>query len=156
MLFRDRWILFLATGCGTGKIPLAPGTFGSLFGLLVAWCVAGWQRLWWMCFIVVFCALAVGIAHRAEKLLGAKDPGSIVIDEIAGILVACAGLTLTAPSAAITFIVFRLFDIFKPFPVGWLDRHLDGGIGIVADDVAAGILTNMVMHAGYWLISVQG
>jgi phosphatidylglycerophosphatase A len=79
----------------------------------------------------------------------------IVIDEIAGILIACLGVALTAASAIIIFILFRLFDVFKPFPVGWLDRHLTGGIGIVADDVAAGILAGIVYHVGYGLTTVM-
>jgi phosphatidylglycerophosphatase A len=151
MLFRDRWILFCATGCGVGKMPVAPGTFGSLIGILLAWCASGWPIGWQALFTMIFCGFAVWVAHKAENLIGTKDPGMIVIDEIAGILIACLGVSLTAASAIIFFILFRLFDILKPFPVGWLDRHLSGGIGIVADDVAAGIMAAMVYHAGCWL-----
>jgi len=154
MLFRDRWILFLATGCGTGKIPVAPGTFGSLVGLLLAWCVSGWQGVPLVLFIAVFCALAVWVSQQAEGLLGGKDPGAVVIDEIAGMLVACAWIPLTATTAVILFALFRLFDILKPFPVGWLDRRLSGGVGIVADDLAAGLLANLVYRLGCWLIVV--
>jgi phosphatidylglycerophosphatase A len=153
MLFRDRWILFMATGCGAGKIPAAPGTFGSLAGLLLAWCVSGWHAFLLVLFIVLFCVLAVGVAHQAERLLGSKDPGAIVIDEIAGMLIACAGISLTATAAVCLFILFRLFDILKPFPVGWLDRRLTGGFGIVADDLAAGILANLVYRVGSWLVA---
>ena len=152
MLFRDRWVLFLATGCGTGKSPVAPGTLGTLPGLLLAWYVSGWHIGLQAPFLIGFCLLAVWLAHRAADLMGAKDPGAIVIDEIAGMLVACAGLPLTATNIVILFILFRLFDIFKPFPVGWLDKHLDGGLGIVADDLAAGILANLVFRIGSWLV----
>jgi phosphatidylglycerophosphatase A len=155
MLFRDRWILFCATGCNIGKIPVAPGTFGSLIGLLLAWCLSGWPIGWQTLFTISFCGISVWVAHKAERLIGTKDPGMIVIDEIAGILIACLGVALTAASAIIIFILFRLFDVFKPFPVGWLDRHLTGGIGIVADDVAAGILAGIVYHAGYWLTALM-
>jgi phosphatidylglycerophosphatase A len=153
MLFRDRWILFLATGCGTGKMPVAPGTFGTLPGLLLAWYVSGWQGGLQAVFVLFFCGLSVWLAERAERIMAVQDPGAIVIDEIAGMLVACGGITLTVPGALILFALFRFFDVVKPFPVGWLDRRLSGGVGIVADDLAAGLLANLVYRAGNWLIA---
>jgi phosphatidylglycerophosphatase A len=126
-----------------------------LVGLLLAWCVSGWQGVPLVLFIAVFCALAVWVSQQAEGLLGGKDPGAIVIDEIAGMLVACAWIPLTATTAVILFALFRLFDILKPFPVGWLDRRLSGGVGIVADDLAAGLLANLVYRLGCWLIVVS-
>lgn len=104
--------------------------------------------------MIAFCALAVWVSQQAERLLGRKDPGAIVIDEIAGMLIACAGIPLTAWTAVILFGLFRLFDILKPFPVGWLDRRLSGGVGIVADDLAAGLMANLVYRAGCWLIAL--
>ncbi len=153
MLSGDRWILFLATGCGTGNIPVAPGTFGSLIGLVLAWGVAGFASFYWVAFTLIFCGLAVWVAHRAENLMGSKDPGAIVIDEMAGMLVACAWLPLTVFSAVVLFVLFRLFDIIKPFPVGWVDRHFSGGLGIVADDLVAGILANLAYRAGSLLVA---
>ena len=152
MLFHGRWILLLATGLGIGKLPRAPGTFGSLLGLVLVWVVSGWPGSLLAMFLLAFCALAVWVAHKAEHILGAQDPGCIVIDEIAGILIAGAGLPFTAPMVVAVFILFRLLDVLKPFPVGWLDRHLKGGIGIVMDDVAAGILANLVIRAGCWIL----
>ena len=154
MLLRDRWILFWATGCGAGNIPVAPGTFGSLIGLFLAWSISGWPAGLLAIFAVAFGGLAVWVAHEAERIMGAKDPGAIVIDEVVGMLVACLGLTLTPATVVILFILFRLFDILKPFPVGWLDRRLTGGVGIVADDVAAGLLANVVYRAGIWLYTL--
>ena len=78
-------------------------------------------------FLLAFCALAVWVAHKAEHILGAKDPGCIVIDEIAGILIAGAGLPFNTPIAAIIFILFRLLDILKPFPWdGWTGTSKGG------------------------------
>ena len=153
MLFRERWILLLATGLGVGKSPVAPGTFGSLLGLVLLWGVAGWSGSLLAVFVVGFCTLAVWVSHRAEHIMGTQDPGCIVIDEIAGILVAGAGLPFTAPFAVIVFVLFRMLDILKPFPVGWLDRHLKGGIGIVMDDVAAGMLVNLAIRLGNMLLA---
>ncbi len=152
MLFHERWIVLLATGLGVGKLPGAPGTFGSLLGLVLVWGVSGWPGSLLVTFLLAFCVLAVWVAHKAEHILGVQDPGCIVIDEIAGILIAGAGLPFTAPIAAAVFMLFRLLDVLKPFPVGWLDRHLKGGIGIVMDDVAAGILANLVIRAGCWIL----
>lgn len=153
MLFRERWILLLATGLGIGRLPRAPGTFGSLLGLAVVWCVSGLSGSMLALFVAGFCVLAVWVSHRAGHILGAEDPGCIVIDEVAGILIAGAGLPFTAPFAVIVFALFRILDVLKPFPVGWLDRHLKGGIGIVMDDVAAGIMTNLAIRAGSWLLA---
>ena len=127
MLFHERWIVLLATGLGVGKLPGAPGTFGSLLGLVLVWGVSGWPGSLLATFLLAFCVLAVWVAHKAEHILGVQDPGCIVIDEIAGILIAGAGLPFTAPIAAAVFMLFRLLDVLKPFPVGWLDRHLKGG-----------------------------
>ena len=153
MLFRERLILLLATGLGTGKLPLAPGTFGSLLGLALVWSVSGWPAGLLVCFILGFSALAVWVAHEAERIIGGRDPGSIVIDEMAGILIAGAGLPFSFLQAVAVFVLFRVFDIIKPFPVGWLDRRLKGGIGIVLDDLAAGILANLVIRVGTWLLT---
>lgn len=78
--------------------------------------------------------------------MGRKDPGAIVIDEVVGMAVALLGLPLTPATIIGGFILFRLLDIIKPFPVGWLDRRLSGGTGIVADDVAAGIIANLILR----------
>lgn len=153
MLFRDRLILWGATGLGVGTIPVAPGTFGSLAGLLLAWSFSGIKGGLSALLILAFCGFAIWIAHEAERIMGGKDPGAIVIDEMAGMLIACAGLSLTAVAAISLFVLFRAFDVLKPFPVGWLDRRLSGGIGIVADDLVAGLLANVVYRAGRWLIS---
>jgi len=153
MLLRERWILWLATGLGIGRLRLAPGTFGSLLGMILVWGVSGWPGSLLAGFLLGFGVLAAWLAHRAEQILGAKDPGMIVVDEMAGILIAGAGLPFSAPVAGAVFILFRLLDVLKPFPVGWLDRHLKGGIGIVMDDVAAGIIANIAIRTGLWLLA---
>ena len=96
---------------------------------------------------------AIGIAHRAAVLIGREDPGAVVIDEIAGVLVACVGLQLSLVGSLIAVGLFRGFDVAKPFPVGWLDRRLKGGFGIVVDDLVAGLLANLTYRAGAWLLT---
>ena len=153
MFSRDRAIVFLATGFGCGWIPKAPGTFGSLLGLPLGLWVSRYPLPYALVGVGLFCVAAVLIAHRAAILMANSDPGPVVIDEIAGILTACAGLKLSIFGGLAVFGLFRLFDILKPFPVGWLDRRLKGGFGIVADDVAAGILVNLIYRFSAWMLN---
>jgi phosphatidylglycerophosphatase A len=138
-----RIVIFLATGCYAGKLPLAPGTFGSLAALPLCWLLAQLERPTAVLATVLVIAGAVWVAGAAERLLQQRDPGSIVIDEIAGMLVALNGLPFTAFSAAAGFVLFRVLDIAKPFPIGWVDKRLSGGLGIVVDDLIAGVMANL-------------
>jgi len=147
----DRLIVALATGFYSGKIPFAPGTWGSAFALIP----------WYFCrtlslahYAMVLAALfVVGFltAGSAEKIFDRPDPGSIVIDEVMGIFVTLT-LAPNHPAAWILgFILFRIFDVLKPFPVSWLDTHLHGGIGIMLDDVMAGIYALICLQL-IWLV----
>jgi phosphatidylglycerophosphatase A len=151
MILKDRGILFLATGGGCGKFPFAPGTVGSLAALPLGWLLSHQAVVFSIPVVAVFAGVAIGIAHRAAQLMQCQDPRAIVIDEIAGVLVTCVGLDLSLEGSLIAVGLFRLFDIVKPFPVGWLDRNLKGGLGIMADDLAAGLLANLVYRGGMWL-----
>ena len=146
MKFRDAAVLFLATGFYIGNIPFAPGTFGSILGLALCFFVAGLKLPLALACVVLFIAMAVRIAAEAEKLLKKKDPGCIVIDEIAGMAVALFGLPFNLTTVLIGFIIFRFLDISKPFPIRALDKQVSGGLGIVIDDVVAGIFTNLLLR----------
>jgi phosphatidylglycerophosphatase A len=139
----ERIVIFLATGCYAGKLPFAPGTFGSLAALPLCWLLAQLGRPAALGATVLVIAAAVWVAGAAERLLQRKDPGSIVIDEIAGMLVTFSGLPFTAFSAAAGFVLFRILDIAKPFPIGWVEKRLSGGVGIVMDDLVAGVIANL-------------
>jgi phosphatidylglycerophosphatase A len=146
MNFREKAVLFLATGFYVGNIPPAPGTLGSLIGLPLCFLLAGIQLPPAIILAVLFIGFAVWIAHAAEKTLKKKDPGCIVIDEVAGMVVTLIGLPFNLTTAVIGFIIFRILDILKPFPIRTLDKRLGGGIGIVADDVVAGIFANIILR----------
>ena len=146
MNFREKSVLFLATGFYVGNIPPAPGTLGSLIGLALCFLLAGIQLPPAIILAVLFIGFAVWIAHAAEKTLKKKDPGCIVIDEVAGMVVTLIGLPFNLTTAVIGFIIFRILDILKPFPIRTLDKRLAGGIGIVADDVVAGIFANIILR----------
>jgi phosphatidylglycerophosphatase A len=146
MNFRNKVVLFLATGFYTGNIPLAPGTFGSLIGLPLCFLLTRVNLPLAIISAILFTGLAVWIAQAAERRLKQKDPGCIVIDEIAGMVVTFLGLPFNPTTAVMGFIIFRFLDILKPFPIRILDKRLSGGIGIVADDVAAGLIANIILR----------
>ncbi len=146
MQFKDKAALFLATGGYVGKIPIAPGTFGSAVGLPIAWLFSMAPLPWALFFICLLTGFAILAAHRAEALMAQKDPRDIVIDEIVGVVIAFTGFALNARILIAGFVLFRILDIFKPYPIRWVDRRVSGGLGVVLDDVVAGIFTNLILR----------
>jgi phosphatidylglycerophosphatase A len=138
----DRLALFVATGLGSGYSPVAPGTAGSVVGVLLFLPLAG---LAWPAQLAATAALAVlgtFAASRVAKRVGREDPGLVVVDEVAGQWVTLLALPLTPLSALVGFLLFRAMDIVKPWPARELER-LPGGLGIVADDLAAGVYAHL-------------
>ena len=146
MKLREDALVLLATGFYIGKIPLAPGSFGSLIGLLLAFALTGIPLVLAILCTLLFIIFSVCVADAAEKILKQNDPGCIVIDEIAGMMVSLTGLPFNPITIALGFIVFRILDILKPFPIRHLDKRIPGGLGVVADDVAAGFITNLLLR----------
>ena len=142
-----RWAVAAATGLGAGFSPVAPGTAGTLVAVAF-YLPAFWAgRLWWMVVaaeLAVTLALAALAVPRILLATGSKDPQFVVIDEVAGMLVALAFSSPTAWRLMGAFVFFRTFDIIKPFPVGRLER-LPGTWGVMMDDLAAGILAGLVV-----------
>ena len=132
-------IIAIATGFWVGNLPKAPGTWGSLAAFLPWLLIRGLALPTYLLILLVVFIVGFFAAGSAEKILDRADAGPIVIDEILGMFIT---LTL-APDHPLAwllgFILFRLFDVLKPFPVSWLDTKLHGGIGIMMDDVEAGI-----------------
>ena len=147
----DKLIVALATGLYSGKIPFAPGTWGSAFALIPWYFCRGLSLANYLIVMAVLFVVGFLTAGSAEKILDRPDPGAIVIDEIMGMFIT---LTL-APNHPVAwllgFILFRIFDVLKPFPVSWLDTHLHGGIGIMMDDVMAGIYALICLQL-IWLV----
>ncbi len=150
--FGDKVVLFLASGLSLGLIPIVPGTFGSLLGIPLQWSLRQFPTAIESGLTAVFVLISVLISGRAESLLGYRDPPQVVIDEVAGVTLALSGLSFTLSSVISAFLLFRLFDIWKPFPIKYIERRLPGGWGIVMDDVAAGIVSNIVLQTGYLMI----
>jgi phosphatidylglycerophosphatase A len=143
----------LATAGGAGYAPIAPGTFGSAVGVALFVVLSGLHPLLFALTTATLLALGTWAADRAEHFFGKKDDGRIVIDEVVGQLIALAPLLCFANRAGATslallgagFLLFRLFDIWKPGPVGWAERRFAGGAGVMLDDVVAGALAALLM-----------
>jgi phosphatidylglycerophosphatase A len=146
MNFKGKTVLFIATGCGVGNIPFAPGTFGSLLGLIICFLLSMASVSAGAMIAIALILVSVWISERAEKMMGKKDPGSVVIDEVAGMVVTLIGIPFGASTAIAGFVLFRLLDIVKPPPVRFFQDDLPGGAGIVMDDVAAGIIANILLR----------
>jgi phosphatidylglycerophosphatase A len=151
MKLRDNAVIFFATGCYVGKIPIVPGTFGSILGLLLCFVLSKIDLLIAIVSCVIFIIAAIWIAKNAERILNKRDPGCIVIDEISGMAVTLLGLPFNWVTVVFGFILFRLFDIIKPFPIRNLEQRLSGGTGVVLDDVAAGCLANIALRLAFFL-----
>jgi len=144
--------MLIATGCYSGYLPKAPGTWGSLVGLLLFFLIHTLS-------LPVYIAVVAGIfivgsfaAGEAEKILDNRDPGAVVIDEIVGMLVTMIAVPATALNMALGFILFRIFDIVKPYPVNLFDKRFHGGLGIMLDDVVAGIYSLLIMQILLFLV----
>jgi phosphatidylglycerophosphatase A len=132
-------IMALATGFYVGMIPRAPGTWGSLAAFLPWFFLKDLSLPSYLAVLMFVFVLGFFVSGSAEKILDRPDAGPIVIDEFLGMFIT---LTLAPPHPGawiLGFILFRIFDIFKPFPVSWFDRQIHGGIGIMMDDVVAGL-----------------
>jgi phosphatidylglycerophosphatase A len=144
----DHVVLFLASGSYVGYVPVASGTFGSLLALpLLVWFARAGLSAGAVVALVATAGLAaMPVCGRAGRLYGQADSSRIVLDEICGMLIAGALLPLTAWNLTLAFLAFRLFDILKPFPAGHLDRNVKNGVGVVADDLVAGVYANLVVR----------
>jgi phosphatidylglycerophosphatase A len=134
--------LAVATVGGVGYVPAAPGTAASLLVVpVVPWLAATRERAPETFVVVVALTIALAIwgAGRAERVLGRHDDGCVVVDEVAGMVVGTLCVPPTWFGAIVLFLAFRLFDIAKPPPIALLDRRVGGGVGVVADDLLAGL-----------------
>ena len=120
-----------------------PGTWGSLAALPFWWLLAPWGILIYGGVVVGLTAMAIYCCGLAEEVLGRHDAPEIVLDEVVGQLVALAGCSGSLGQIMVGVFLFRVFDILKPWPIGWVNNHMTGGLGIVLDDVLAGLLAGL-------------
>ena len=142
----ERLAVALATVGPVGRLPIAPGTAGSLAALPLLPALAAVRErsgIAYLLALAVLVALAVWAAGRAEHAFGGHDHSAIVIDEVAGLVVAGLFLPGTWAAAALAFVLFRLFDVVKPFPANLIDARVRGGLGVVGDDLVAGLYAGL-------------
>lgn len=141
---------FLALGFGAGLAPKAPGTVGTLVAFPLYWLLAENPFFW--VWIAVFLAVGVWACGVAGRNLGVHDHGGLVWDEVAAFLMVLPFAPPSLPGFVLAFALFRLFDIWKPFPIGWLDARVPGGLGVMLDDVlAAGYAILCLMGLSQWM-----
>ncbi|WP_417463647.1 phosphatidylglycerophosphatase A [Kordiimonas sp.] len=147
-------LFWLVTGLGVGMLRPAPGTWGSLFGLFLGYGLLKLQPDAITLVVLVACLTVVSslAINKIEARIGIHDAPEIIIDEVAGQWLALVPVTMFEPSLTLyvlAFLLFRFFDIIKPWPIGWLDKKVAGGFGVMVDDLVAGIL------AGFGIIILQ-
>lgn len=147
MKLTDKIVLFFAAGFGSGFSPKAPGTAGSLVGVLI-FCIIH-DSPYYVVITAVFLLAGIPLASRAEGLLGKKDAKQIVIDEIAGQLIALYAVPFAFWPILSGFLLFRLFDIWKVWPINRMER-LPGGYGVMMDDVAAGFIALAILQTALY------
>jgi phosphatidylglycerophosphatase A len=141
----------LAFGFGSGLSPRAPGTFGTLAALPIYLVLAQQSLLVYAVTVVLAALLGVWLCERASADLGVHDHPGIVWDEFVGLWIALFAVAPEPLAVVSGFVLFRLFDIAKPWPISWLDRHAKGGFGIMIDDIVAGVFAGLVLHAALFL-----
>ncbi|MFP5520263.1 MAG: phosphatidylglycerophosphatase A [Bdellovibrionia bacterium] len=151
-----KWVQLFVTFGGLGRLPKAPGTWGSLGALAL---VIPLSSLGIFVYMGITVALLIGgilACEYYEAQTGNHDQGHIVIDEVVGILITMTWLPITWQSLLIGFVLFRVLDIWKPFPIGYLDRRVQGGLGVMIDDVFAGVIASIIMQILYTQTNLLG
>jgi phosphatidylglycerophosphatase A len=145
MVFRNP-IHFLAFGFGAGLSPKAPGTMGTIVAIPIYLLLTNFELTAYLSIVAVMAVLGIGICGYSAKVLGVPDHPAIVWDEIVGYLITMTALPSSGLWTVVGFLLFRLLDIWKPWPISWCDRHIHGGFGIMLDDVLAGAVACGIVH----------
>jgi phosphatidylglycerophosphatase A len=143
-------IMALATGLYVGKIRMMPDTWGSLAAFLPWLLIKDLPLSVYLPFLAAFFILGFFVSGSAEKILDSPDSESIVIDEFLGMFITLAAAPPHFAAWIIGFVLFRIFDIYKPFPISWVHTRIHGGIGIMMDDVIAGIYALISLQLIWW------
>ena len=145
--WNNHWVHFLAFGFGSGAAPKAPGTFGTLAAVPVFLLLAQLPLWAYLAVVVISFVVGVYLCSQTSKDMGVHDHGGIVWDEFVGYWITMIALPVAWPWVIAGFVLFRFFDIIKPWPIGWLDKRVHGGFGIMIDDVIAGLFALVILQA---------
>ncbi len=152
-VFKNQCFLVIATGLGIGYLPGAPGTYGTILAAFVYYFLLPDHYSLYLICLTISVVIGVISAGKAEQIFGVRDSPHIVIDEISGFWLAMCGLPKGWGCIILGIVLFRLFDILKPFPIKSLES-LSGGIGIVADDLMAGLYTLIILKLLIYIFGV--
>lgn len=147
---------FCALGFGSGLIPLMPGTFGSLAAIPLILLLAPAGNVIFITATILSSIAGVYFCGKTATDMGVHDHGSIVWDEVAGMLLTFLFVPLSMSTLIAGFVLFRIFDILKPWPIGPVDKTVHGGLGIMLDDILAGIMACVCLHGLIWLVPAIG
>lgn len=140
------FVILFSTWWGTGYSPIASGTVGTIAAIPLYLLMVRLQLLPYLLLVILLTIFSCWVSGKAELIFNEKDSGKIVIDEVVGYLVTMTGVSLSLPAIILGFFLFRIFDIIKVPPANVIDRHMKNGIGVVLDDVAAGIYACLMLH----------
>lgn len=132
-------LLMLAFGFGSGLSRVAPGTVGTVAAIPLWWLLTQLSQPMYLVTVLVAAIIGIRLCGQAAQRLGVHDHGGIVWDEFVGFWVTMAFLPAGPVSLMLGFCLFRLFDIVKPWPISWMDKNMSGGLGIMVDDIVAGL-----------------
>jgi phosphatidylglycerophosphatase A len=145
----------VAFGFGLGLIPWMPGTFGALLAFPLCWLIADWPRMFAVAAVTACVALGVAVSASVGRLLGAEDHGAIVWDETCGAAIALLFVPAEVAWWIAAFVAFRAFDILKPGPIRLIEQRFKGGLGVMMDDVAAGLIAGLLLWGVGFLTGQQ-
>ncbi len=144
-----KFVRLIVTGFYLGFAPKAPGTVGTLLGIPLVILAGQFGDIFYLSFVLLFIIGAIFLVEIYESNLSTDDSPVVVIDEVAGFLVSLSLIPKSWVYIVIAFVIFRTLDIFKPFPICYLERKIKGGMGVVLDDVSAGLITNAFLQIIY-------
>ena len=144
--------IIIATLGPVGYIPKAPGTFGTLAAIPLFFLFSKTNIYLQLILILFLIIISVWASSRAGELFQNLDDPRIVIDELVGYLVATFGISFNIWSVLFSFVIFRFFDVLKIYPISLIDSRWRTGVGVVADDIIAGVFTNIIMHLALWIM----
>jgi len=144
---------FIAFGFGSGLLPKAPGTWGTLAALPVYLLIAPYSITIYLIITLILFLLGVWVCDNASTKLGVHDYKGIVWDEVVGYLITMTTVPVGIGWMLAGFILFRLFDIVKPFPISIIDKRIKGGFGIMLDDLVAGVFAGFILQLFYWMFA---
>lgn len=149
-IWQDPWY-FIGSGFGIGAIPGMPGTYATLAAIPFYLLMAHWSWYWYL-LVVVISFFAFGyLSGKISDEIGVPDHTGLVLDEFVGYWVALFLLPPTWWNIIAGFVLFRVFDIWKPGPIGWLDKKVENGYGMMLDDVLAGVFANIILQVVAWV-----